>query len=112
MLKHGEEFVGASVDLVTATSRDMVPDDVSMVIEDLAVGIAKLLQEHRRALDIGQQESQSAGRQPAPYVPLRAELLGDETDRHDAVSLRGHQQLLPSAVFGRLGLEVDLLEAR
>ena len=70
------------------------------------VSVAELGEVLARALDVGEEEGQLAGRQ------LGAELPVDEPDGQDAVTLRGLEQPRAGAIACRLVLEEDAVEAR
>ena len=50
------ERVALRVDLSAAVRLKVLPENLLMVCEELAVAVAQLLQESRRALDVGKQE--------------------------------------------------------
>ena len=60
--KRDEERVALRVDLVSAVSVERLAEQALMIGHDGAVGIAELLDEPRRALDVGEEERDRAGR--------------------------------------------------
>ena len=57
-----EERVALGVDLVPAVSLTRCPQQTLMIREHLRITLAKLLDEPRRPLDIGEEEGDGAGR--------------------------------------------------
>src|SRR5205814_6046184 len=90
-----EKLVGPRVDLVAARSADARPNGCPHIAEETGVVIAEPLQDSRRPLDVGQEESHRPARERPHDGPAGlAELTVEEAERHDAVLLRGAQQAL------------------
>ena len=58
-----EEGVPLCVDLCAALVAEMLPQKQAMVADDIAVGVPELLEEPRRALDIGEEKRHRAARE-------------------------------------------------
>jgi hypothetical protein len=71
-----EERVALRAQLVTAVRRDGAADDPAVLVKDVGVAFAKVLEKPRRALDIAEQQRDCAGRKrhrPPAIVPRRAQ---------------------------------------
>src|ERR671935_149954 len=73
VLEREEELVAARVDLVTACGRESLPDEAAVVGEDAGVGVAELVHELRRALDVGEEERDGSVRKVTHASLLREE---------------------------------------
>jgi hypothetical protein len=106
-----EVLVGAGVDLLAAGICDGRSKEVAGLGQDRGPAVAETLEEGGRGLDVGEQEGDQANRQAAGRPP-RAELAGDEADRHDAVLLGRPQQAGAGPVARLVAFEAELVEAR
>ena len=70
--KRDEEGVALRVDLVAAVRRERGAKQPSVVGEHVGVAVAKLLDEPRRALDVGEEEGDGSGRQLPHSRPSEA----------------------------------------
>jgi hypothetical protein len=103
----GEEFIGSRVDLVAARPLGFRPQQAAHLGQESRISVAELGQVPRRVLDVGQQQGDTAGRQPK----LGAELAVDEPDRHDPVALGGLEEPRPRSIPRALVVEHDPVEA-
>ena len=58
-----EERIALGVDLGAAVIGECLPEHLAMARQSLRIGIAELLQQPRRPLDVGEEEGDGAGRQ-------------------------------------------------
>ena len=58
-----EEGVPLCVDLCAALVAEMLPQEPAVVADDVAVGVPELLEQPRRALDIGEEKRDRAARE-------------------------------------------------
>ncbi len=102
-----EELVAARIDLVAATSPCRGAQEPPNVSEQTLVAIRELGEVPGRVLDVGQQEGDAPGRQPA----LRPQLPVDEAHRHEAIPLRCLEQARARPIPRPLVVECDATEA-
>ena len=99
--------------------RHGAPQDRPHLLDQLAVALLEVLDERRRAFDVGHQHRDETGWELDPFdggaraskLALGAQLAVDEPDGNDPVLLRRVQQPLAGPLAGLLVLEVDLVEA-
>ena len=94
-------------------------DERPDVAEEVHIPVAETLEKLGRALDIGQQEGDGSAwqarevnraRLELPLEALLPKLTVEETERHDAVSLRGTKKPLARPLASPIVLEAGLVE--
>ena len=63
-----EERVALGVDLGAALLAEMLPQELPVIADDVAVGVSELLEQPRRAFDVGEEKRDGSSREAKPWA--------------------------------------------